>query len=69
MGKSSTYSQLHDQLHPVRRELRDFKFGTRIQFRLIATNVGGSYSERLWLHARTSLVAVENPLGWPGESN
>ena len=26
-------------------------------------------SERLWLHARTFLVALENRLRWPGESN
>ena len=26
-------------------------------------------SERLWLHARTFLVALENRVGWPGESN
>ena len=26
-------------------------------------------SERLWLHARAVLVAMENYSGWPGESN
>src|SRR6266568_644063 len=26
-------------------------------------------SERLWLHARTILVALENYSGWPGELN
>ena len=27
------------------------------------------YSERMCLHARTFLVAMENRLGWPGELN
>ena len=26
-------------------------------------------SERLWLHAGTFLAALENRVGWPGESN
>ena len=30
---------------------------------------GCNCSEQLWLHARTFLVALENRLGWAGESN
>ena len=37
--KSSDYSDVHDQLHPpLWRALQNFKFGTRIQSRLVATN-------------------------------
>ena len=31
--------------------------------------VYSTYSERLWLQARTFLVALENRLSWPGELN
>ena len=31
--------------------------------------VHSNCSERLWLHARTFLVALENRVRWPGESN
>ena len=34
-----------------------------------ASNLASNCSERLWLHARTILVAMENYSSWPGESN
>jgi len=43
--------------------------GTRIQSRLVVPTVHGNYSERLWLHAKTILVALENYSGWLGELN
>ena len=35
----------------------------------LPSTVDSNYSERLWLHARTFLVALVNRVGWPGESN
>ena len=45
--------------HPPSENLRKilFRFGTRVVC-----------SERICLHARAFLVALENRLGWPGES-
>ena len=34
-----------------------------------AANLASNCSERLWLYARTILVALENYFGWLGESN
>ena len=46
--------------HPPSENLRKilFRFGTRVVC-----------SERICLHARAFLVALENRLGWPGESS
>ena len=42
------------------------EFGTRI-FAWLPPAVHSNCSERLWLHARTLLVALENRVGWPGD--
>ena len=58
MCMTSFYSDVHDQLPPPSENLRKilFRFGTRVV-----------YSERIYLHARAFLVALENYSGWPGE--
>jgi hypothetical protein len=55
------YSLVHDQLPPpLWRALQNFKFAW------LPPTVHSNCSE---LHARTFLVALENHLGWLGESN
>ena len=39
------------------------------KFAWLPPTAHSNYSERLWLHARTFLVALENRPGWPGESH
>jgi hypothetical protein len=60
------YSLLHDQLHPPL--WRDSNSLRASNFAWLPPTVHSNCSERLWLHARTFLVAMENRPGWPGES-
>jgi hypothetical protein len=56
------YSDVHDQLPPP-----PFSECSKILNSVRASNLASSCSERLWLHARTILVAMENYSGWLGE--
>src|ERR1700723_533706 len=68
MCTTSFYSQLHDQLHPPFSERSEILNSVRASnFAWLPPAVHSNCSERLWLHARTLLVALENRVGWPGD--
>jgi len=61
------YSSGHDQLHPPLWQ--KYYFATVRGLAKSPPTVHSNCSERMCLHARTFLVALENHLGWPGEPN
>ena len=59
---------MHDQLHPPFSERSEILNSVRISnFAWLPPAVHSNCSERLWLHARTLLVALENRVGWLGD--